>query len=325
MAEKKLITVFGATGLQGDSVVETFLNDPKLREEWAVRGVTRDVNKASAKELAKRGADVVSLTTWRQGDMNDTESLVKAMKGSHTVFANTNYWEACDKAGEVQQGKNLADAAKEAGVQHYIWSTLENVNKQTNGRLPDVYHFDSKAEVDEHVKSLGIPATLFLAGFYMSNFFGVDQVFRPVPPDNTWTMGLPMAPSVELPLFHTDGADKYIKAIVNNRHKLLGQKFLGATNYMTPQGMLDGFKTAFPKAGATARYVEMAKEECMDIYRNKGAPEYVALEVYEMFRFYEEAGYYGGASLGGTHALVEDPLTTWDDYLRQEPACAGLE
>jgi uncharacterized protein YbjT (DUF2867 family) len=61
MSGKKLITVFGATGNQGGSVVDTFLNDPKLKGHWAVRGITRDATKDSAKKLQSRGVEVVSV------------------------------------------------------------------------------------------------------------------------------------------------------------------------------------------------------------------------------------------------------------------------
>lgn len=63
MSGKKIITVFGATGLQGGAVVLTFLNDPKLKREWAVRGVTRDVTKEAAKKLAAQGVEVVAVSS----------------------------------------------------------------------------------------------------------------------------------------------------------------------------------------------------------------------------------------------------------------------
>lgn len=152
MAGKRLITVFGATGAQGGSVVNTFLNDPKLKD-WAVRAVTRDVNKDSAKKLKDAGAEVVS------ADMNDKATLVNAMQGAAAVFAVTNYWEKMDAKLEVQQGKNLVDAAKETNVQQFIWSSLLNINKLSKGALPNVYHFDSKADVEEYAREVGIPAT----------------------------------------------------------------------------------------------------------------------------------------------------------------------
>ena len=120
---KKTITIFGATGLQGGSVAAIFLDDPKLNADWTVRAVTRDVTKEGAKKLASQGAQVVA------ADLNDKSSLRAAVDGAYAVFAVTNYWEKMDKDVEVQQGKNLVDAAAEAGVQHFIWSSVLNINK----------------------------------------------------------------------------------------------------------------------------------------------------------------------------------------------------
>lgn len=71
-----------------------------------------------------------------QADLNDKPSLVKAMTGAAAVFTMTNYWEKMDMELEIQQGKNLADAAKETGVNHYIWSSLLNVNKRKSRASP---------------------------------------------------------------------------------------------------------------------------------------------------------------------------------------------
>lgn len=145
MPDKKLITIFGATGNQGGSVVQVFLNDPKLKNEWSVRGVSRNAESDSSKKLAAQGVEMVSVSlhirissssliqylTSRQADLDDKASLVKTMKGAYAVFTVTNYWEKMDMQLEIQQGKNLADAAKENGVEHYIWSSLLNVTKRT--------------------------------------------------------------------------------------------------------------------------------------------------------------------------------------------------
>ena len=62
MASKKIITVFGATGKQGGSIVRTFLNDPKLKNAWAVRGVSRSVEGDGAKKLSAQGVEVVAVS-----------------------------------------------------------------------------------------------------------------------------------------------------------------------------------------------------------------------------------------------------------------------
>jgi uncharacterized protein YbjT (DUF2867 family) len=145
----KIITVFGATGAQGGSVVDIFSTDPKLKNEWQVRAVTRDVTKDNAKKLAEKGIEVVSVSDARniclnlriftvlterpQANLDDKASLVEAMTGAEAVFGLTNYWDHLDEQKEIQQGKNLADAAKEANVPLYIFSSLPNVKERTLG------------------------------------------------------------------------------------------------------------------------------------------------------------------------------------------------
>ncbi len=144
---KKLLTVFGATGNQGGSLIRTILKTPSLNSKYALRGVTRDTSKAAAQELAKQGVDVV------RADLDDPASLQKAISGSHGVFAVTNFWESMDGAKETQQGKNIVDASISTGVNHLVISSLHNVNKLTNGAL-HVPHFDSKAAIDDYAESV---------------------------------------------------------------------------------------------------------------------------------------------------------------------------
>ncbi|KAI6082868.1 NmrA-like family protein [Hypoxylon rubiginosum] len=314
---KKIITVFGATGHQGGSIVSTFLNDPVLKNEWAVRAVTRDATKASALELAKKGVEVVS------ADLNDKSSLLKAMTGSHTVFGVTNYWEKCDMELEIHQGKDLADAAKESGIEHYIWSCLWNVTKLSGGKLAHVYHFDSKAQVAEYVAELGIPASYFMPGFYMSNLPG--QMLKQSSEDNTYTLGLPIAPTAPIPLYDTRDTGLYVKAIVSNRNELLGKRLLGATAYMTGQEIVDGFKNVFPEVGATATYFEVPEAAYRSEMKSSGVPDFIAEEMYQNMRLMEEFGYYGGEALDGTYKLVDGHLTTWEEHAKGAKAWADLK
>jgi len=313
----KIITVFGATGNQGGSVVDIFLNDPKLKE-WRVRGVTRDVTKDSSKKLAAKGVEVVS------ADMDDKASLEKAMENATAVFAVTNYWEKLDAALETQQGKNLADAAKAAGVKHYIWSSLIDCNKLTNGKLAKIYHFDSKAKVEEYVRELGIPATFFMAGFYMSNLPG--GMFRQQE-DGAWALALPVPETTsQVPVFDAAGdTGKWIKAIVLGGDALLGRDVLAATAYLTPGQIVDDFRRTFPEAGRSARYVELTHEAFLGGAKAMGLPDFAAEEMLENMLLLNGEGYYGGASLDDSHAILEDKLTTWAEFIKTAPAFKDLK
>ncbi|KAK9319368.1 NmrA-domain-containing protein [Lipomyces orientalis] len=316
MAANKIITVFGATGAQGGAVAQTFLQDLKLKSEWTVRAVTRDTTKESARKLASQGAEIIS------ANLNDKSTLVKAMTGATAVYGVTNYWDTMDKQGEFQQGKNLVDAAKEAGVEHFIWSSLLNVTKLSNGKLPNVYHFDSKAKVEEYARQNGIPATFFLPGFYMSNIPGV--AFRPGPPNNAWTFGLPVPETAPLPLFDTADTGKFVKAIVLRRDELLGKRIFGATAYLTGKEVVESFKNAFPEAGKTASYFSMPQDMYLRVLKSKGLPDFAALELLENMLLLDQFGYYGGAKLDESHSILEDKLTTWDEYIKKSKAFQGL-
>src|SRR5678815_2947544 len=165
MADKKIIAVIGSTGTQGGGLVRAILADPN--GGFAVRAITRDPNKDSAKALAAKGAEVVS------ANLDEVESLKKAFAGAHGVYAVTNFWEHFSAEKEKAQAKNVAEAAKAAGVQHVVWSTLEDTRQFMSAddkRMPmlqekyRVPHFDAKAEANAFFQ--GVPSTMLVTCFY---------------------------------------------------------------------------------------------------------------------------------------------------------------
>ena len=170
MADKKIIAVVGATGTQGGGLARAILADPN--GGFAVRAITRDPNKDKAKALAAAGAEVV------QADIDDVASLTKAFEGAYGVYGVTNFWEHFSAEKEKSQAKNIAEAAKAAGVKHVIWSTLEDTRQYMpadDKRMPilqDKYrvpHFDAKAEADSFFKD--VPTTFLLTTFYWDNLY----------------------------------------------------------------------------------------------------------------------------------------------------------
>jgi uncharacterized protein YbjT (DUF2867 family) len=173
MADKKIIAVLGATGSQGSGLVSAILADPN--GGFGARAVTRDPGKDKAKAMAAKGAEVV------KADLDDVESLKKAFAGAHGVYAVTNFWEHFSGEKEVAQAKNIAEAAKAAGVKHIIWSTLEDTRKlmaADDTRMPmlqgkyRVPHFDAKADADAFFK--GLPVTYLMVSFYWDNLYLFD-------------------------------------------------------------------------------------------------------------------------------------------------------
>src|SRR5215831_18866526 len=170
MADKKIIAVLGSTGTQGGGLCRAILADPS--GGFACRAITRDTNKDKAKALAKSGAQVV------KADLDDVESLKKAFAGAYGVYAVTNFWEHFSGEKEKAQAKNIADAAKAAGVKHVIWSTLEDTRKlmqPDDKRMPmlqekyRVPHFDAKAEANAYFS--GDTTTYLVTSFYWDNLY----------------------------------------------------------------------------------------------------------------------------------------------------------
>ena len=189
---KKVIAVIGATGAQGGGLVRAIQHD--RNGEFSARAVTRDVNSDKAKELAKLGADVVA------ADIDDIDSLKRAFSGAYGAYCVTFFWAHMSPEREKSEAKNLAEAAKQAGLQHVIWSTLEDSRKWvplSDNRMPTlmgqykVPHFDGKGESDKYFTDAHVPVTFSRAAFYWENFifFGMGPKKGP---DGVLALTLPL-------------------------------------------------------------------------------------------------------------------------------------
>ncbi len=171
MAEKKTIAVLGATGAQGGGLVRSILSDAS--GGFTARALTRNVSSDKPKALANLGAEVVA------ADVDDDESLKRAFDGAYGAFCITFFWEHMSPEKEFAEATAMAKAAKHAGVDHVIWSTLEDTRKWvplSDNRMPTlmgkykVPHFDAKGEADHVFTELGVPTTFLLTSFYWENF-----------------------------------------------------------------------------------------------------------------------------------------------------------
>ena len=176
MSQKKIITVFGATGSQGGGLARAILNDP--HSEFSVRAVTRDKTSEKAKALERLGAEVV------EADLAHPEKVLAAMQGAYGAFCVTFFWEHFSPTQEAAEAKSMAEAAKAAGVKHVIWSTLEDtrlsvpLHDDSMPTLMEKYkvpHFDVKGESNRYFIEAGVPTTFLLTTFYWENliYFGM--------------------------------------------------------------------------------------------------------------------------------------------------------
>ena len=151
----KPILVTGATGAQGGALIPLL-----LEKGFTVRALTRDPAKPSAQKLAQQGVEVVA------GDLDDEESLHRACEGCDGVFSVQNFWEkGVGHEREVEQGCKLARAAKQAGVSHFVQTSVANCDEAEG-----VLHFESKHKIEQYIDSLGLPRTFLREVFFMDNF-----------------------------------------------------------------------------------------------------------------------------------------------------------
>src|SRR5258708_33218724 len=150
----KIIAVTGATGQQGNAVARKLLAD-----WWTVRALTRDVNQSAAQDLKSKGAVLVD------GDMEKRAELDAAFSGAYGVFSVQNYWKPnVGFDGEIKQGKAVADAAKAAGVQHLVYSSVGSAHRGMGQR-----HFESKWQIEQYIHTLDIPYTILRPVAFMDN------------------------------------------------------------------------------------------------------------------------------------------------------------
>jgi uncharacterized protein YbjT (DUF2867 family) len=192
MPEQKTIAVVGATGAQGGGLVRAILADPERR--FVARAITRDPSSEKARALAAAGAEVVA------GDADEPASLEAAFAGAHGAFLVTNFWEHMSPEREIAQATALARATKAAGVEHVVWSTLEDTRTWvplSDERLPTLHgqykvpHFDAKGEADAVFVAEQVPVTWLKVAFYWENFIYFGQGPH-AGPDGSLVLALPL-------------------------------------------------------------------------------------------------------------------------------------
>jgi uncharacterized protein YbjT (DUF2867 family) len=316
MAEKKIIAVVGATGAQGGGLVRAILNDPN--GGFRVRAITRDVNSDKAKELAKSGAEVVA------GDVDDLESLKRAFKGAYGVYCVTFFWAHFSPEKEKAQAIAMAHAAKDAGVQHAIWSTFEDTRKWvplSDNRMPTlmgkykVAHFDAKNEANQTFTDLGVPTTFLLTSFYWENliYFGAGPKKGP---DGTLAITYPMGDK-KLPGISSEDIGKCAYGIFKKGAEFIGKTVGVAGEHLTGAQMAAALTKAF---GREVRYNDVPA----DVYRGFGFPG--AEDMGNMFQFKRdfEQAYTGARSLELSRSL-NPSLQTFEQWLAQNKSRIPLD
>lgn len=145
------IVVTGATGRQGGAVARKLIADG-----WAVRAFVRDADAPGARALSQLGATLVV------GDLNDEFSIARSLDGAYGVFSVQSWADGTDV--EERQGKSLALAASEAKIEHFVYSSVGGADRNTG-----IPHFESKHRIEELIREIGLPSTIFRPVYFMEN------------------------------------------------------------------------------------------------------------------------------------------------------------
>jgi uncharacterized protein YbjT (DUF2867 family) len=306
MNNKRIIAVLGATGAQGGGLVRAILNDPN--GGFAARAITRDAKSDKAKELAKAGAEVVA------ANADDPESLKRAFQGAYGAYCVTFFWDHFSPEKELAQARAMATAARDARLQHVIWSTLEDTRQWVplnDNRIPTlmgkykVPHFDAKGEANRVFTELGVPTTFLLTSFYWDNFihFGMG----PKPGANGHlVITLPMGDK-KLPGIAAEDIGRCAYGIFRKGRELIGKTVGIAGAHLTGEQMAASLTRAL---GREVRYNAVTPEA----YRGFSFPG--AEDLGNMFQFKRdfEKDFCGARSLEFSRSL-NPALQDFDTWL----------
>jgi len=316
MSEQKIIAVVGATGAQGGGLARAILDEADAG--FSVRALTRNPDSDKARELAELGAEVV------QADLDDEASLHAAFGDAYGAYCVTNFWEHFSPDKELDQARNLAAAARAAGLQHVIWSTLEDTRGWVpleDDRMPTlmerykVPHYDAKGEANQFFTDAAVPATFLLTSFYWDNLihFGMGPKRGP---DGTLLFTLPTADK-KLPGIAAADIGRCALGIFSKPGDYVGKTVGIAGGHLTGAQMARALSEAL---GEEVRYNAVSPAE----YRAFGFPG--AEDLGNMFQFkrdFEE--YYCGARNLDESRALNPSLQTFEQWLAQNARRIPLE
>ncbi|HEY6262645.1 MAG TPA: NmrA/HSCARG family protein [Nitrospiraceae bacterium] len=271
------ILVTGATGQQGGAVARALLGKGQR-----VRVMTRHPEKATS--LAKAGAEIV------QGDLTDHASLQTVLRGVHGVFAMSTPFEAGMEA-EVRQGIMLADAAKQADIAHYVYTSVGSAHRNTG-----IPHFESKWKVEQHIRQIGLPATILRPVFFMENFTTFAR------PSADGVLMLPMNPHRKLAMVALKDIGEFGAAAILRPKEFLGQAIDLAGDSLT---MSETATLLTQAMGRLIRFQEFPMDQ---------AEAAMGHDLATMFRWFNEVGY--AIDIPALKQKFQIPLTTFADWLK---------
>jgi uncharacterized protein YbjT (DUF2867 family) len=301
-SDKPLITIVGILGKQGRSAAHTLLQSGRYR----VRGITRRVDSPEGLDLVKQGAELVNLPL----DLGYEKDFVEAFRGSDGIFMMTPGI-APPQTHEFELGKQLADAAVKAGVQHIIFSSLENVDRITAGKK-FAPHFTDKARIEEYIRTLPVTSSFIYMAFFYTNLM---EFYPPQPEGDTlvFPIYLPKdfrAPFVD-PLTATGPA---VLEILSNPGHYAGKVLPVIGDMISPQEMVDAFtRVTGKKAVYSSAYT---RENFIHYFPAFSANEMLVREILGMAEYAVEYGYFGKDRDLQWSRQANPNSYNWEQFLR---------
>jgi uncharacterized protein YbjT (DUF2867 family) len=300
--DKPLITIVGVLGKQGRSVAHTLLQSGRYR----VRGLTRRIDSPAALKLAAQGAELVSVSL----EPGNKKAFAEAFRGSDGVFLLTPGI-IPPATHETELGKQLADAAVEAGVRHIIFSSLENVDKITGGKM-FAPHFTDKANIEDYLRTLPVTSTFIYMAFFYTNLI---EFYPPAVKGDTlvFPIYLPQdfrAPFVD-PLTATGPA---VLEIFSHPGKYAGMSLPVIGDLISPREMVDTFmKVTGKKAVYSSAYT---REGLLHHFPEFGSNELLVQEILGMVAYAVEYGYFRKDRDLQWSRQINPATLSWEQFLR---------
>ncbi|KAJ1663357.1 hypothetical protein IW140_001907 [Coemansia sp. RSA 1813] len=271
--------IIGATGIQGGSVLRAL----HAAGKYKLTAVTRDASSAASTKLKSKYPDVKLV----EANLDDAGSLKNAFKGADIVFGVTQFLQpdilsriaAGDIDAELNQGKNVTDAAIASGVKNIIFSTMYSMSELTGGKYPDAIQSEGKYKIEKYIRSKAaeIRSAFIYLGCYMDNFINGARISTE--DSETVEFTFMVKPTTKIPLVDTaNDTGGVVSHMLDHFDDFVGKAVEVSGGYYEAQEMARAFTEV---TGKPARYVQLPYESMNSI------------PVEQMFRSFDEFGYFG--------------------------------
>jgi uncharacterized protein YbjT (DUF2867 family) len=254
---ERIILVTGATGKQGGAAYQHL-----QKKGFKLRALVRDLNSNQARQLIRHGENVF------QGNLDDPDSLMRAMEGVHGVFSVQSY-----TANEIQQGVALIEAAKRQGVSHFFCTSIGSADEETG-----IPHFETKVKVEEHLRSSGLRYTIVRPVFFMENWLRMSGYWGE--PIRNGQLRQPLSPTTNLQMVGVDDIGAFAALAFEDPGKWNNRIFSLAGDELSMQQIADAFSRV------TARDVKYVQVSWDQFEKNMGR------ELTVMYHWFEEKGFH---------------------------------